>query len=381
MNTGNINININIPPSSPRLPNSLIPPHNTSHAPPQYSKKKSSNGSFQLLSTTSKLSAIQCSQSSGGGLLAAPPTSLTNGWAAFANKVSGEWDGFGADFTEQGKPMELPESVVPEAYREWEVKVFDWQTQCPTLAHPSNFSLDYKLIRLLPTVGCEADAATRYSVDQRSITTSSSTAFAYHPTTGCYVAAWAASTLELELEHCLIDPRDKESRVRIIQVLRRGNDDSNPTPLPLLELKTVKVFREQWYGPFRDGDQLGGCAIRDSAFASTPPLDASQITGVWEGPIATATFLNSPPKNVIQEVNESATMVTVRDEAANLVLLPKQLWCCLKDTEISGETCCEAGWLLDKGSAITSNCILSKTGDLKQVAIAYQHATPESVPQ
>lgn len=320
--------------------------------------------------------------------------------------MSGEWDGFGADFTEQGKPMELPESVVPEAYREWEVKVFDWQTQCPTLAHPSNFSLDYKLIRLLPTVGCEADAATRYSVDQRSITTSSSTAFAYHPTTGCYVAAWAASTLELELEHCLIDPRDKESRVRIIQVLRRGNDDSNPTPLPLLELKTVKVFREQWYGPFRDGDQLGGCAIRDSAFASTPPLDASQITGVWEGPIATATFLNSPPKvplfnhiksnqimfsitlcnitiiinllylvyffihssssqNVIQEVNESATMVTVRDEAANLVLLPKQLWCCLKDTEISGETCCEAGWLLDKGSAITSNCILSKTGDLK----------------
>lgn len=210
--------------------------------------------------------------------------------------MSGEWDGFGADFTEQGKPMELPESVVPEAYREWEVKVFDWQTQCPTLAHPSNFSLDYKLIRLLPTVGCEADAATRYSVDQRSITTSSCTAFAYHPTTGCYVAAWAASTLELELEHCLIDPRDKESRVRIIQVLRRGNDDSNPTPLPLLELKTVKVFREQWYGPFRDGDQLGGCAIRDSAFASTPPLDASQITGVWEGPIATATFLNSPPK-------------------------------------------------------------------------------------
>ncbi|XP_019150741.1 PREDICTED: uncharacterized protein LOC109147584 isoform X2 [Ipomoea nil] len=377
--TGNININISIPPSSPRLPNSLIP-HNTSHAPPQYFKKKSSNGSFQLLSTTSKLSAIQCSQSSSSG----------GGWAEFANKVSGEWDGFGADFTEQGKPMELPECVVPEAYREWEVKVFDWQTQCPTLAHHSNFSFDYKLIRLLPTVGCEADAATRYSVDHRTITTPSScTAFAYHPTTGCYVAAWAASTLELELEHCLIDPRDKESRVRIIQVLRcllrlRGDDDDSnptptPTPTPVLELQTVKVFREQWYGPFRDGDQLGGCAIRDSAFASTPPLDASQIIGVWEGPIATATFLNSPsppPKNVIpQQLNHCSTMVTVRDEAPNLVLLPNQLWCCLKDTEISGETCCEAGWLLDKGSLITSNCIFSKTGDLKQVAIAYQHAT------
>jgi len=237
--------------------------------------------------------------------------------------VSGEWDGFGADFTEQGKPMELPECVVPEAYREWEVKVFDWQTQCPTLAHPSNFSLDYKLIRLLPTVGCEADAATRYSVDERSITTSSCTAFAYHPTTGCYVAAWAASTLELELEHCLIDPRDKESRVRIIQVLRllrRGNDD----PLPLLELKTVKVFREQWYGPFRDGDQLGGCAIRDSAFASTPPLDASQITGVWEGPIATATFLNSPPKVPLFKSNQIMFSITLCNITIiiNLSLIP-----------------------------------------------------------
>lgn len=188
--------------------------------------------------------------------------------------------------------MELPESVVPEAYREWEVKVLDWQTQCPTLAHPSNFSLNYKLIRLLPTVGCEADAATRYSVDERNITTSSCTAFAYHPSSGCYVATWEdPQRILLELEHCLIDPRDRESRVRIIQVLRlsRGDDDSKR----LLELQTVKVFREQWYGPFRDGDQLGGCSIRDSAFASTPPLDASQVIGVWEGPIATATFLDS----------------------------------------------------------------------------------------
>ncbi|MQK22293.1 hypothetical protein EI013_28410, partial [Escherichia coli] len=35
-------------------------------------------------------------------------------WSQFAKRVSGEWDGFGADFSNEGKPIELPESVVPE---------------------------------------------------------------------------------------------------------------------------------------------------------------------------------------------------------------------------------------------------------------------------
>ncbi|KAJ6956796.1 hypothetical protein NC653_038871 [Populus alba x Populus x berolinensis] len=80
----------------------------------------------------------------------------------FHIKISGEWDGFGADFTTEGKPTELPESVVPEAYREWE-------TQCPTLAHPQHLLMAYKTIKLLPTIGCEADAATRYSLDERVV--------------------------------------------------------------------------------------------------------------------------------------------------------------------------------------------------------------------
>lgn len=205
--------------------------------------------------------------------------------------VSGEWDGFGADFTKGGTPIELPESVVPEAYREWEVKVFDWQTQCPTLAQPHEFSLMYKNIKLLPTVGCEADAATRYSIDERNVTNNEQSpvlAFAYQ-SSGCYVAVWPVADHGLdkllELEHCLIDPQDKESRVRIIQVIRI--EDSK------LELQNIKVFVEQWYGPFRNGDQLGGCSIRDSAFAATQPLKPSQVTGVWQGLNAVATFNNS----------------------------------------------------------------------------------------
>ncbi|KAM3204773.1 hypothetical protein P3L10_028183 [Capsicum annuum] len=294
--------------------------------------------------------------------LQSPMPNSVNGWAQFASNVSGEWDGFGADFSKHGEPIELPEYVVPEAFREWEVKVFDWQTQCPTLAHDDNtFSFMYKFIRLLPTVGCEADAATRYSIDERNISDDSVSAFVYQ-STGCYVAIWSNNStngnnnpcLSWEVEHCLIDPRDKESRLRIVQVVRL--QDSK------LVLQNIKVFCEHWYGPFRNGEQLGGCAIQDSAFASTQALDPAQVIGVWEGKHAISSFDHAPQK-VIQELIDGTTRKTERDEL-DLVLLPRQLWSCLKDIA-GGGTCCEVGWLFEKGRAMTSKCIFSDSGKLK----------------
>lgn len=210
-------------------------------------------------------------------------------WLEFARNVSGEWDGYGADFSNEGNPIELPESVVPEAFREWEVKVFDWQTQCPTLAQTEQQPLlVYKSIKLLPTVGCEADAATRYSIDERSIGGDQDdekvSAFAYQAS-GSYVAVWPSDKDNslLELEYCLVNPQDRESRVRIIQVLKVDDDMK-------MVLQKVQVFREQWYGPFRNGEQLGGCAIRDSGFAATGAMEPSHVVGVWQGPRAIASF-------------------------------------------------------------------------------------------
>ncbi|EYU40483.1 hypothetical protein MIMGU_mgv1a008050mg [Erythranthe guttata] len=307
---------------------------------------------------------------------ASTSTSTEAGWAEFGEKVSGEWDGFGADFTVEGKPIELPEMVVPEAYREWEVKVFDWQTQCPTLADQNQSSLIYKTIKLLPTVGCEADAATRYNIHERSVSVTQphNSAFAYQ-STGCYVALWPSSiatnklnnSKSIEVEHCLINPSDKESRVRIIQVLEQSSE---------MKMKSISVFVEQWYGPFRNGDQLGGCAIRDSAFAATQPLKASQLSGVWEGLTAVATFHTST-NNMIQQVGDECECKSIRyEDDGGLILLPKQLWCSLKkSSEDKMETWCEVGWLLDEGRAITSKCTFSSTGDLKEIAIARETAT------
>lgn len=68
-------------------------------------------------------------------------------------------------------------------------------------------------------------------------------------------------------------------------------------------------------------------------------------------------------QKVIQELVDGSTRKTVRDEL-DLVVLPRQLWCCLKGIA-GGETCCEVGWLFDQGRAITSKCIFSDNGKLK----------------
>ena len=45
---------------------------------------------------------------------------------------------------------------VPQEFRDWEVRLVDWQTQCSMLA--TDEGVTYSLKRLMPTVGCEADA-------------------------------------------------------------------------------------------------------------------------------------------------------------------------------------------------------------------------------
>ncbi|EPS61689.1 hypothetical protein M569_13105, partial [Genlisea aurea] len=278
------------------------------------------------------------------------------GWGDFSVKVSGEWDGYGADFTADGKPIHLPESVVPEAFREWDVKVFDWQTQCPTLAQSSanSPSLMYKTIKLLPTVGCEADAATRYSTLERNVTEGHDLPFAYH-SNGSYVALWPSTVTNnlIELEHCLMKPGDKESRVRLIQAI-----DVQQSELKLLR---VTVFIEQWYGPFRNGDQLGGCAIRDSAFAASEPLKLSQVSDVWQALSCAAPFDAS--HRMIQHLSKE-TVYQLKRNKGDFVLLPKQLWCWTTKAE-NGDTCFEVGWLVDEGKAITSKCAFSGSAELK----------------
>lgn len=79
-------------------------------------------------------------------------------------------------FDAAGAPQPLPDRYVPGAFREWGVELSDWQTQCSSLcgrptphaaggagpgpAGPGSAprTLHHSIKRLMPTVGCEADA-------------------------------------------------------------------------------------------------------------------------------------------------------------------------------------------------------------------------------
>lgn len=303
-------------------------------------------------------------------------------WPAFAARVSGEWDGFGAEFTASGEPVALPENVVPEAFREWGVQVLDWQTQCPTLADPAApCALHYRLVRLLPTVGCEADAATVHTSHQRHV--ASAAAFAYSAA-GCYVAAWPKGPAPvLEVEHCLVRPGSREgeeARVRVVQTVALGKE---------ARVRGLKVFSEQWYGPFRNGEQLGGCAVRETAFAAGQKLDVSEVLGLWESTDAAAAarfsdhldpetvspaFSGSISEMPITDANDEQGKfaelapdepTTVSRDADGVVTLPKQLWSAFKEHGGDGEFLCEVGWVLGGGTAVTSRCVVSKDGDVE----------------
>ncbi|KAF1881469.1 hypothetical protein Lal_00021447 [Lupinus albus] len=132
------------------------------------------------------------------------------------------------------------------------------------------------------------------------------------------------------------------------------------------------------YGPFRNGEQLGGCAIRDSSFASTAPLEASQITSVWEGSKSVAAF-GSPNAEIFERLVGEKVNKCVRDGAKDTILLPKNLWSSVKERKDGEKSVSEVGWLLDDGHAITSTCLFSSTANLEELSIALETRAPEDV--
>lgn len=66
--------------------------------------------------------------------------------------------GVSSRFAADGKPQPLPAQYVPDAYRQWNVQLYDWQTVVTSKADPdAPGKLQLVCRRLMPTVGCEPD--------------------------------------------------------------------------------------------------------------------------------------------------------------------------------------------------------------------------------
>lgn len=163
-------------------------------------------------------------------------------------------------------------------------------------------------MRLLPTVGCEADAATVHSVEVCDVPSNAS-ALVYHPS-GSYTAVWRGKRVEnetkatgpgkevcregdeFEVEQCIV--HDK-MRIRVLQRLDRR--------------RRVLMFREAWEGPFRNGESLGGCAAVTQAFATTDRFEPGKsLVGKWNSEVYSLKHLQS------QQVNSQSTLKPLENQ-------------------------------------------------------------------
>ena len=233
-----------------------------------------------------------------------PPLPRAAAWAPavaadtpFAAAASGEWDGMLVTYDAKGEAQELPPSVVPAAFREWEVSVRDWQTQCSTVVDGSGV-LRYRLRRLvreesekrgraaspqrrrarpahplpslqLPSVGCEADATAFVDAEVAGLGGAGDP-----PATadGSFVLAPPALAPGAAVEHCLATAPGRRVRLRIV-VGGAGSRES-----PFFAART-ELHRETFDSPFRGGETLAGCGGSVPQFAGAAALEGAALDG------------------------------------------------------------------------------------------------------
>lgn len=102
------------------------------------------------------------------GVVALGPVAPGGAWEAFSAAHGGEWSGSKVTFAlETGEVQPLPDVLVPEQYRAWDMKIFDLQHQISCGSREEGdggdgaaVPLARRLRTIAPTAGCEADAST-----------------------------------------------------------------------------------------------------------------------------------------------------------------------------------------------------------------------------
>lgn len=220
-------------------------------------------------------------------------------WEQFAANVSGEWEGVTVSFDADGTPQQLPERFVPGAYREWGVELFDWQSQCSCTTEGGQ--LRSTLRRLMPTVGCEADAVAfteeASTVAAPSGDGSTAEALVTLPD-GSYSAGPASfdakEASKLRFEACFAMPglstegtlqhsstaggtngSPPRYRIKVAQNLQRNWMDGS------WRLASVELHREKYDGPFTGRKELAGCGGGQPAISKLPAAADEQLQGSW----------------------------------------------------------------------------------------------------
>lgn len=268
----------------------------------------------------------------------APPSDTSSPPPVFAAAVSGEWFGYECTFSlATGAAQCVPERYVPDEYRQWGVEIKGFE--CLTSTQLLRGSLRTKRTRVLPSVGCEADAVVP-EVAERVIDPVAAPAAAAFD-----CGSYAAGPVNLAADErawslCLAEPGEagcRRTRVRV---------DAGDV---LEGFGALEVHVETWEGPFVDGAVLPGCGGEHASFADGERLGADALVGKWkveetvyarEG----AGWTRSEKRNVVERDAEDAERLVG-------LALPKGVNV-RAETEDAGAVI-EAGWLVKQGLRVT----------------------------
>ncbi|GAQ82273.1 hypothetical protein KFL_001060050 [Klebsormidium nitens] len=296
-----------------------------------------------------------------------PAASVLPGWGAFCDKVSGEWEGYEVTFTSASgsswgecTAVELPYAVVPDAFREWEIRLFDWQTQCSSYGSKEDGTVLFKLARLLPTVGCEADAATVHTVDEKTADgRESSGPIAFLPD-GSYSLSWPTASAEggqkWQVEHGLVD--SSGLRIRVTLTLERPSMSAQPA------LTSVKVARERWDSAFEKGESLSSCGGKMRGFADDPRLVKTTIEGAWSAD----QHIFTPTSKGFDVVNKTVEVDRKLRESDVNVLLPAGVWVKVGEAE-GGGFAVLASWVQGEETGTSAERVYGHDGALQKVIL------------
>lgn len=189
---------------------------------------------------------------------ASPPSSspleVASPSEEFAQRISGEWTGTECFFSAiNGECKTIPERYVPDAYRDWGVEIHAFETVAASKVRDDDV-LRLKHLRVLPSVGCEADAvSTEEILHEINLSTPSEARFFQGDSS--YVS---------KDSFCMYHP-DGKNRVRISAE----------------KYRTIGVVVEEWEAVWNDAQVLPGCSGAPVAFGKEP-IGEPKDNGTWE---------------------------------------------------------------------------------------------------
>lgn len=144
---------------------------------------------------------------------------------------------------------------------------------------PQTTGIKCLLKRIMPTVGCEADAQS-FSEEKRQLFESSAPMKQGHQAilnNGSYTTTSSlnlSSETSIRFEHCLVTAEQR--RIRLIQHV------TAPSASDPWILSSVEVHNEKYDAPYNGGASLSGCGGGMSNFAEGAKLDIQQLQHEWE---------------------------------------------------------------------------------------------------